>query len=81
MAKKSYGCNIALKSLSGHAGAMREPCGGHAGRPPHDTYSNDTKINMCVPYSKSKKKSLAAINVAICDRKTKDCQLGYDAYR
>ena len=54
---KSYGCNTALKSCSGHAGTMREPCGYHAGRHPHDTYSNDAQINVPA------KKSLVVVNV------------------
>ena len=59
---KSYGCNTALKSCSSHAGTMREPCGYHAGRHPHDTYSNDAQINVPA------KKSLAVVNVAVSDR-------------
>ena len=41
---------------------MREPCGYHAGRHPHDTYSNDAQINVPA------KKSLAVVNVAVSDR-------------
>ena len=59
-----------------HFPAMREPCGYHANRHPHDSYSNGAQINVPA------KKSFVVVNVALSDRERRIASQAtmYNAY-